>query len=127
MERHISNRCSYYTGLNCEQSLSFFRFSEGSTLARERLAAKTRATRARAWSFACLARFARLYGIAFRVGTKRYLGIRYIACEQALHLVDIVKRGRARGDAKAGAFLGPSRLASLAQIGELARRLSGLA
>ena len=68
----MSNRCSYYTGLDCEESLFFFRFSEGSTRARERLAAKTRATRARAWSFACLARFARLYGIAFLVGTKRY-------------------------------------------------------
>ena len=60
-----------------------------------------------------------------------------IACEEALHLWDIVKSRRARGDVKAGVgerpFLGPSRLrarsrvlarlASPAQIGELARRL----
>ena len=51
-----------------------------------------------------------------------------LACEQAPYLRDIVKSGRARGDAKAG--YGPSRLrrsltrlASLAQIGELAHRL----
>ena len=44
-----------------------------------------------------------------------------LACEQALYLRDIVKSGRARGDAKAGN--GPSRLASLALIGELVRRL----
>ena len=51
-----------------------------------------------------------------------------LASEQALYLRDIVKSGRARGDAKAG--YGPSRLrrsltrlASLAQTGALAHRL----
>ena len=51
-----------------------------------------------------------------------------LAFEQALYLRDIVKSGRVRGEAKAGD--GPSRLrrslarlASLAQIGELARSL----
>ena len=51
-----------------------------------------------------------------------------LACEQGLYLRDIVNSGPARGDAKAGD--GPSRLrrslarlASLAQLGELARRL----
>ena len=51
-----------------------------------------------------------------------------LANEQALYLRDIVKSGRARGEAKTGD--GPSRLrrslarlASLAQIRELARRL----
>ena len=51
-----------------------------------------------------------------------------LAFEQALYLRDIVKSGRVRGEAKAGD--GPSRLrrslarlASLAQVGELARSL----
>ena len=44
-----------------------------------------------------------------------------VACEQALHLGDIVKSRRARGTREETRLL--SRLASLAQIGELARRL----
>ena len=44
-----------------------------------------------------------------------------VACEQALHLGDIVKSRRARGTREETRVL--SRLASLAQIGELARRL----
>ena len=51
---------STITSVNCEQSLFFFRFSKGSARAR---AAKPRdarnALKSRAWSFACLARFAR--------------------------------------------------------------------
>ena len=52
--------------LDCEQPLFFFSFSKGSARTRERLAAKPRDARneggafSRAWSFACLARFARL-------------------------------------------------------------------
>ena len=55
--------------LDCQQSLFFFRFSKGSARARERWAAKPRDARnksspvsrsqSRAWSFACLGRFAR--------------------------------------------------------------------
>ena len=44
-----------------------------------------------------------------------------VACEQALHLGDILKSSRARGTREEIRVL--SRLASLAQIGELARRL----
>ena len=44
--------------------------------------------------------------------------IRYIACEQALHLVDIVKRGRARGARE------ETRKRGLPGGGELSRRLS---
>jgi len=46
-----------------------------------------------------------------------------LACEQAFHLGDIVKSTRARGDATVGGSRVLARLASLAQIGELARRL----
>ena len=48
--------------LDCEQSISFFRFSKGSAHAQERLAAKpgdARNESVMAWSFACLGRFAR--------------------------------------------------------------------
>ena len=44
-----------------------------------------------------------------------------VACDQALHLGDILKSSCARGTQKEIRVL--SRLASLAQIGELARRL----
>ena len=44
-----------------------------------------------------------------------------VACKQALHLGDILKSSRARGTREEIRVL--SRLASLAQIGELARRL----
>ena len=52
-----------------------------------------------------------------------------VACKQALHLRDIVKSTRARGTREekplrgAGGSFVLARLASLAQIGELARRL----
>ena len=50
-----------------------------------------------------------------------------LACEQALHLGDIVESRRARGDAKAGAARSRvlAWLTSLAQIGELAHRVPG--
>ena len=60
-----------WSRIDCEQSLIFFSFSEGSAHARERRAAKPRVSRnvggtwasrafsKPAWSFACLARFAR--------------------------------------------------------------------
>ena len=44
-----------------------------------------------------------------------------LACEQALHLGNIVKSRCMRGDAKAGGVL--ARLASLARVKELARGL----
>ena len=47
-----------------------------------------------------------------------------VACEQALHLGDILKSSRARGTREEIRVL--SRLASLVQIGELARRLPWL-
>ena len=51
-----------------------------------------------------------------------------LACEQAPHLGDIVKSTRARGEATVPRGVAArsrvlARLASLAQIGELARRL----
>ena len=49
-------------------------------------------------------------------------GVRYIACEQALHLVDIVKRERATGTREETRKRGRP----LAQLGELVRRLSGI-
>ena len=53
-----------YVCVDCEQSLFFFRFSEGSACAVRRWDARTRASpvsrrQSRAWSFACLALFAR--------------------------------------------------------------------
>ena len=44
--------------LDCEQSLFFFRFSEGSARARERASPISR-LQSRAWSFSCLVRFSR--------------------------------------------------------------------
>ena len=62
-QKPISIRFIFF--IDCEQSLFFFRFSMGSVRARERRAAKPRDAspilrlQSRAWSFACLGRFAR--------------------------------------------------------------------
>ena len=45
--------------LDCEQSLFFFRFSKGSARAREKRGLPVSRLQSRAWSFACLGRFAR--------------------------------------------------------------------
>ena len=49
-----------------------------------------------------------------------------VACDQALHSGEIVKKTRARVASFAARSRVPPRLASLAQIGELARRLCRL-
>ena len=62
---------------------------------------------------------------------KKILGIKfhpspfiYLACEQAFHLGDIVESTRASGTRHETLRRSLARLALLAQIGELARRLS---
>ena len=58
----LNNFYNSNEGLDCEQSLFFFRFSEGSARVRERGWRKPRdglRLQSRAWSFACLAHFAR--------------------------------------------------------------------
>ena len=55
----------FFIPLDCEQSLFYFRFGESSARARERHVRNEGGTspvsrlQSRAWSFACLARFAR--------------------------------------------------------------------